>query len=246
VSVRILDSAADLAAAAAEEVATGLESALAARSRAALVLAGGSTPRRLYRLLGGPSLRQRIDWRRIELFWGDERCGAGGHSEGNYRMARETLLEDIDPAPEQIHHIDGSLPPEEAARRYEQVIRRRIGGEQPCFDLVLLGLGADGHTASLFPDRPELEGDQRLAVATRSPRPPHQRVSLTPLAFNGARRVVFLVDGEEKAVAVERVLERRDPRLPASWIGPRRGELLWLLDRAAAGGLERALPDRKS
>jgi 6-phosphogluconolactonase len=238
-----------LAEAAAEEVAGRLAAAIGRAGRARMVTSGGSTPRPLYRLLASPAFRDRLDWRRVELFQGDERCVPPDHPESNFGQLSQTLLAGVEPAA--VHRIEGERPAAEAAALYDRAVRD-AAGDPPRFDLALLGIGADGHTASLFPDTPpELAldgGGGRLAVATRSPEPPHPRVSLTLVALGGVERAVFLVAGEGKAEAVARALgpppEAGEPP-PAARVRPA-GSTLWLLDRAAAALLPgpRGLPKR--
>lgn len=231
-----------LAEAAAEEVVGRLGAAVERAGRARMVTSGGSTPRPLYRLLASPDFRERLDWRRVELFQGDERCVPPDHPESNFGQLTETLLAGV--APAAVHRIEGERDAAEAAALYDRVVRG-AAGDPPRFDLALLGIGPDGHTASLFPDTPrELArdgGGDRLAVATRSPEPPHPRVSLTLLALGGVERVVFMVAGERKAHAVARVLGRpaggaEGEPPPAARVRPA-GSTLWLLDRAAASRL---------
>ncbi len=237
--VRVLEDSAALAEAAAEEVVGVLGAAVAARGKVSLVLAGGSTPRELYRRLAGSPWRERVDWGAVELYWGDERCVAADDPASNYRMASETLLaglEAVGVEPAAVHRIAGELGAEEAVRDYDRTVRE-MAGDPPRFDLVLLGMGEDGHTASLFPATVDPEGSGRLAIATVAPVAPHERVSLTLGALNGAETVVFLVAGADKAEAVARALGQvsGDPAdaPPAARVRPR-GRLLWLLDREAA------------
>lgn len=237
--VRIFAGRAELAAAAAGEVARTLAAALAARPTASLVLAGGSTPEELYRRLAEgarASCAADLAWERVHLFWGDERAVPPDDPASNYRLARETLLAGR-PGRARVHRILGELPPAEAAERYEREIAAALGA-RPRFDLVLLGVGADGHTASLFPGGEELEASG-LATASRGPWPPRDRVSLTLGALSAARKVVFLVAGGERAAAVARVLGgAAEHAPPAARIRAADGETLWLLDRAAAASLE--------
>ena len=230
-----------------------LGAAIVERDRASLVLAGGSTPRELYRRLTELPWRERVGWRAVEIFWGDERCVAADDPASNFRMANETLLarlEEFGIEPAAVHRIPAERGGEEAARAYDEVVRE-AAGDPPRFDLVLLGMGGDGHTASLFPDTPEPDGGGRLAIVTRASVEPHERVSLTLRALNGADTAIFLVAGEDKAEAVARVFGARPgyvaPRAgfagepPAAWVRPRR-RLVWMLDRAAAARLPVAVP----
>jgi 6-phosphogluconolactonase len=199
-------------------------------------LAGGSTPRRLYQYLAQPSVAGLLDWSRIHLFWGDERCVSSNDPQSNYFMIRESLL-DCAPIPAgNVFPIDGALDPEYAAISYEAVL-----GEEP-LDLILLGMGDDGHTASLFLTTPRLREESSLAVATRSSLPPVNRISLSLRAINAARQAIFLVLGERKAGMLAQVMEqkrgRQDMTLPAAMVNPESGVLHWFVDHAAAAQLE--------
>lgn len=253
--IRILPDRAALAEAAGEEVGRALAAALAARPTASWVLAGGSTPAAVYRWLAELGRRPAVDWERVHLFWGDERAVPPDDPASNYRRARETLLAGP-PGGARVHRIRGELPAEEAAAEYEAAIAAALG-PRPRFDLALLGVGADGHTASLFPGGAELEAPGAVTVS-RAPVPPRERISLTLSALSAARRVIFLVAGREKAAAVARILgggpggagaaERAGPAegadpgaaaLPAALVRATEGETLWMLDRVAASGLSR-------
>jgi len=199
-------------------------------------LAGGSTPGRLYRRLARPDAAGLIDWGRMRLFWGDERCVPPGDPRSNYRMARESFLDAVPIPVGNIFPIDGTLDPERSAEAYAAVL-----GEKP-LDCVLLGMGDDGHTASLFPDTPRLREECRTVIASRSPVPPVHRVSLSLRSINAARCVLFLVLGNHKDVAVARVMDqlgRKDAFLPAAMVDPGRGALHWFLDQDAAALLNR-------
>jgi len=210
--------------------------AIRARGRFAAALAGGSTPRALYERLS----RMPLDWQNIHLFWGDERCVPPGHADSNYRMTAESLLDHIPIPPENIHRILGELSPAQAAESYEQELRAFFG-DSPRFDLVLLGMGDDGHTASLFPGSPALAEFVRWAVAvehTTPPLPLVSRVTLTFGVFNAARRVIFLVSGGGKASRLAEI--QRGDDYPAGRIQPADGDLLWFLDESAASLLKQA------
>ena len=198
-------------------------------------LAGGSTPGLLYRRLVQPDVAGSIDWRRIHLFWSDERCVQSGDPQSNYRMAKEFFLDHVPIAADNIFPIDGTLNPERSATTYAATL-----GDEP-LDLVLLGMGDDGHTASLFPDTPSLREECRTVIATLSPRPPIHRISLSLRTINAARRVMFLVLGNHKAVRIAQVMDqqgRPDAILPAAMVNPGRGALHWFLDYAAAAELK--------
>jgi 6-phosphogluconolactonase len=218
-----------------EAAAARVASALARKDRVTFALAGGSTPERMYERLAD---RDAIPWRRVEFFWGDERPVGPDSPESNYGMARRSLLAPAGIAAERVHRIEGERAPEDAARRYEDEIRRLVPGDPvPHLDLVLLGMGEDGHTASLFPGTSWDE--TRLVVANPVPKLGATRITMTPLLLNAARSIVFLAAGEGKADALRRVVEERAPELPASRIEPEAGDLVWLVDRAAASRLHR-------
>ncbi len=240
--VVIFDDAASLEEEAAQQVVRAVRNAVARRGECRLALSGGSTPRGLYARLAEEPHRERIDWSKLHLFWGDERCVPPDHPESNYRMVHEALLARV-PIPDgSVHRIPVELGPNRAAARYEEAIRAGSAEAVPRFDVVLLGMGVDGHTASLFPDAPALGGERRLVVPTVAPTPPHDRVSITLRVINAARLVVFLVVGPDKARTLARVLavegRASDGSLPASLVRPRAGRLLWLVDKAAAAHLE--------
>lgn len=238
----------------AREVIRIVAESLERRGRCALALAGGSTPRELYETLSQEPFLERLDWSRLDLFWGDERCVPPDHPASNYAMAREALLSRVPIPEDRVHRIRGELDPLEAANLYERELRSFAGGALPRLDLlrldlVLLGLGADGHTASLFPETPDLLGEERLAVPTLAPQTPRNRISLTLPVFNAARTVMFLVQGAGKADVLLAVLEGESlegPPLPAALVRPRTGRLLWMLDRAAAAKLRRGHDPRSA
>jgi len=216
------------------------------RGRFTVALSGGSTPRALYLLLAGPPYRAQVDWTRVQFYWGDERWVPADDAECNYRMARETLLDRLpELRPEQVHRIRTELPqPAEAADQYEQQLRRDFGvaaGQLPRFDLILLGLGPDGHTASLFPHTEALRVHDRLVVANYVPKLASYRITLSALVLSAAATVAFLVAGEDKAAALAAVVEGPgDPQTyPAQLVRPANGVLYWLVDRAAAAALKR-------
>ena len=232
----ILPDAATLAAAAAEEFVRALESS---SGPFRVALSGGSTPKALYGLLADEKhpYRARVPWERLRFFWGDERCVPPDHPDSNYRMAREALLSRVPVSPERVHRIEGELPEAaEAARRYEDAVRRELGAE-PRFDWIFLGLGADGHTASLFPGTTAVAERSKLVTSVWVEEKKTHRVTLTLPVLNAAKKIVFLVEGIDKALTVQLVLQDApSPVRPASQVLPK-GELLWLLDRAAASRL---------
>jgi 6-phosphogluconolactonase len=243
--VAVVDDAAALAREAAGEFERRAKEAIAARGRFAVALAGGSTPRRLYALLADPAapFRARIAWDRVHFFWGDERHVPPDDPGSNYRMAREELLSRV-PVPEQnVHRIEAERPDADAAAdTYERELMRFFAlapGQTPRFDLVLLGMGPDGHTASLFPGSSALEVRDRLVAAPWIPKLNEYRITLTLPVFNNAAAVVFLVSGADKSDALRAAMDSSNSTdlLPCQRIRPTQGELLWLVDSAAAGGL---------
>jgi 6-phosphogluconolactonase len=235
----VLDDAAALYAHAAEEIAHFAGEAVCTHGEFTLCLSGGSTPAATYELLG-TKFRLSVDWKEVQFFWGDERCVPPDHPASNFAMTTRTLLSKIEARPAQVHRIAGELKPEEAARAYEAELRSHFGidvGEFPRFNLVLLGLGDNSHTASLFPHNPAIHETERLTVAVEVDDPTQRhRVSLTAPVFNHAARAMFLVAGAPKAQAVWNVLKgpRDVDEYPAQIIAPEDGEVMWLLDKAAA------------
>lgn len=212
-----------------------------ANGRARIALSGGSTPKAAFQLLADPNqgYLKRLPWEDLELFWVDERTVPPDHPESNYRMTREALLDHAPVLPQQVHRMEGELPPEEAAARYESELRntfRLEGAELPRFDLISLGMGDDGHTASLFPHTAALHEMNRLVTANQVPQKDTWRITLTWPVINHARSVFFLIAGAEKAQRVHEVFTGpRDPeRLPSQLIWPSSGILTLFLDQAAA------------
>jgi len=203
-----------------------------------IALSGGNTPRLLYERLASQDFRERIEWRRLDLFWGDERFVPHTDERSNYRMVRETLLARAPVLIDHVHPIVTDGDPDEAARRYEALLHGIYGAEclspsPPLFDLVLLGLGADGHTASLFPGSRALDESDRWVAAVYGREVPRITLTYPSIACSGA--IVFLVTGGDKADVVARV-QQGDPALPAARIQAE-GEVVWFLDKEAAGAL---------
>ena len=219
------------------------EKAITARGRFTVALAGGSTPRDVYRLLANDEYSPLVEWDHTQVFWGDERCVPLADPENNAHMAREALLDHVSIPMDHIHRVQSQFPPEDAALDYEHILRNYFfarGLDAPRFDLVLLGMGAEGHTASLFPYSSALYERERWCVATFVDKIQQWRITLTPLALNSASKVIFLVVGEEKAEALREVLsEPKNPELfPAQIIDPAEGRVLWIVDQAAASLLD--------
>ena len=213
------------------------DAALAAKGSFRVSLSGGSTPKTLYGLLASDEFRGRFPWPHVSWYWGDERFVPYDHPESNYRMARDAMLSRAPVPPENIHPVPVDGPPVEAAERYEAILQEAYGASildprRPLFDVTLLGLGADGHTASLLPDDPILEERKRWVAAVSHGRP-EIRVTTTYPVIESSRRVAFLVAGQGKA-AILRALRTGASQLPAARVRPI-GELIWFVDRAAAG-----------
>ncbi len=206
-----------------------------ARGRFSVVLSGGATPRRTYELLAQPPFRDRVTWSRIHVFWGDERCVPLDDPRSNAGMAREALLKRV-PIPQvQIHPMLCGPSPEAAALAYEEALRSWFAGP-PRFDLIFLGLGVDGHTASLFPGEARLLEGERWVAAVHPPGRDLPRITLTPVIINQAEVVAFLVAGADKAAILKETLQGpgEPRRLPAQLIKPLTGEIYWLVDQSAA------------
>ena len=235
-----LDTPGQLADQAALEFQVRAEAAIEEAGRFAVALSGGSTPKAMLRLLAGPEYSTRVDWRRVHVFWSDERCVAPDDSNSNYAMARAALLSQVTIPDENVHRMQGEREPHEAAAAYDQLLRGFFGAATS-FDLTYLGLGPDGHTASLFPHSEALAVRDRYCAANQvrghvvSP----WRLTLTYPALNASKAVMFLVQGADKSDIIARVLKGpRDPEeLPAQGVAPSRGTTTWLLDAVAAAKL---------
>ncbi len=242
----VLDDVDALAREAASEFRRLAASAVASRGRFAVALAGGSTPRRLYALLSDPSapFQEEVPWNDVHFFWSDERCVPPDDPRSNYRMAREEMLDRVPVAPENVHRIEADRPDAAgAAADYERELRRVLAvpeSEIPRLDLALLGMGADGHTASLFPGSEALEIRDRLVAAPWVETLRARRVTLTLPIFDRAAAVVFLVAGTDKAQTLRAVWDPSAPpgAFPCQRVRPIDGELIWLVDRPAASLLE--------
>jgi 6-phosphogluconolactonase len=242
--IEIVDDPGALARAVAREFVEAAVQSVADRGRFTVALAGGSTPRAAYRMLATPAYATEVPWDKVHLFWSDERAVPPSDPDSNYGMAAEALIAHVPIPNAQVHRIEGERPPEAAAIEAERVLRRELGAV-PELDLVLLGLGEDGHTASLFPGQPVIRETVRLAAAVIAPKPPPARITFTPVTINAARRIAIVVAGAGKAAILARVLEgpRMPDQLPAQIVDPRHGTLRWLVDRAAAAELRTTAND---
>ena len=241
--IRILADGAAIAKRAAQEFVQAAITAVREKGSFSAALAGGSTPKALYGLLADdPVLRSQVPWDKIYLFFGDERHVGPGHPESNFRMATEAMLAKLPLRAEQVTRIKGEYPDtEDAAREYEQALREYFklkDGEYPRFDLVLAGMGNEGHTLSLFPGTKALHADGRIAVRNWIGKLYTERITLTALAASNAAQIIFMVTGADKAPALKAVLEGpfEPEQLPAQLLQPQNGKLLWLVD-AAAGSM---------
>jgi 6-phosphogluconolactonase len=215
------------------------EAALSGSGSFRVSLSGGSTPKALYGLLASDEFRDRFPWARVSWYWGDERFVPLDHPDSNYRMVREAMLDKAPVPPENIHPIPTDGDPDAAALRYEQILKSAYGGNildpaRPIFDITLLGIGTDGHTASLLPGSSALEEQDRWVVAVPQGRP-EVRITMTYPVIASSRRLAFLVAGKEKA-PVFNAIRKGDRRLPAARVRPV-GDLKWFVDQAVAGGV---------
>jgi 6-phosphogluconolactonase len=243
-ALRIFAGLAAATDAALELVLSAAAEAVAERDSFSIALSGGNTPADLYRRLAAPPAVERVRWPAVQVFFGDERCVPPGDPESNYGMVRRTLLAGAPVPAENVHRMAGELPPGVAAAMYEDELRnafRLPHDALPRFDLILLGMGPDGHTASLFPHTAALVERQRIVVANRVPQLNTDRLTLTLSVLNHARQVMFLVAGGDKADALAAVLEGppAPERYPAQSVRPTDGDLIWLVDEAAAAKLSR-------
>jgi len=240
VEIRVCADPGSLAVAAAEHFVALAQEAVTARGVFCVALSGGSTPRAAYALLATEEYAVRVDWGRVQVFWGDERCVSPDHMGSNYRMAREVLLDHVSVPQQNVHRLRGESCPGDVAALYEVELRKVFRVGVPHFDLVMLGMGQDGHTASLFPGTEVLDEQRRWVVAHYVDSVQGWRVTLSPLVINAARNVTFIVSGTDKSDVMREVLEgpSQPYLLPARLVNPDEGHLLWLLDEEAAALLE--------
>lgn len=225
---------------AAEQFVGLARQAIAARGRFAVALSGGSTPKALYSLLATAEFSEQLDWRQIHLFFGDERCVAPDHAESNYRMVAESLLTKIAIADENVHRMVGELAPDAAAAAYAAQLTGFFDLKEnhlPRFDLIFLGLGEDGHTASLFPDSSALHETKALVAPTYVEKLKAHRLTLTLPTINNAGQISFLIAGQSKVGIVKSILTGQNTEAPAARIKPSHGMLTWFVTEDAAGDL---------
>jgi 6-phosphogluconolactonase len=237
--LHVYDDAPTLARAVADLFARTADVAVAGRGDFHVALSGGNTPRTAYELLAEEPLRDEIPWANVFVYFGDERCVPPANEQSNYRMAEEAFLSSVPIPQANVHRIAGEVDPGHAANEYASLLRADFGNV-PQFDLVMLGLGPDGHTASLFPGTPPETDTDSLVRAVYAQSQEMWRVTITPKVINSARNVVFAVEGAEKAEILASVLEGPiDPvKYPAQIVHPYSGRLIWLVDASAAGMLK--------
>jgi 6-phosphogluconolactonase len=244
VTYRISSTPAEVAKAAAELFTSAATKAVELRGLARIAISGGTTPKAMFALLADPAqpFIKQVPWDKLDLYWVDERCVPPDHADSNYRMTKEALLSKVPLPAERIHRMEGELEPEVAAARYESTIRNSFkleGAETPTFDLVLLGMGDDGHTASLFPHTEGLNELIHIVIANHVPQKDTWRITLTSPVINQGREVAFLIEGAAKAQVLHNVLQGRyqPDTYPSQIIRPASGKLTFLLDSAAAAKL---------
>jgi len=247
-TVELFANGMEIARRAAADVVRIAGDAVAARGAFTIALSGGSTPKVLYALLAEhPSLRNSLPWDKMKVFFGDERHVAPGHADSNFQMATDAMLSKVPLRPDQVHRIKGEYPDTaQAAAEYEEVIRREFGfeaGAFPRFDLILLGMGSEGHTLSLFPGTKALNETQRIVTSNWVGKLCADRVTLTAPAANNAGNVIFMITGADKACALKSVLEgpHEPDQLPAQMIQPTNGNVSWLVDEAAGSMLSKRI-----
>jgi 6-phosphogluconolactonase len=223
---------------AAQHIVRIANESIATYSRFTMALSGGTTPRKTYELLGSEPYSRQINWTLVHIFWGDERCVPPESPDSNYRMAHEALLSKIPIPAVQVHRMLANKPDRDAAsQEYVEEMQRVFATDDiPSFDLIQLGMGPEGHTASLFPHQEALHEERRLVMPVSVPKPPPDRLTFTPPLLNAARNILFLVTGSDKADALHAVLEGsyQPDEYPAQIVRPPNGEVVWMVDTAAA------------
>jgi 6-phosphogluconolactonase len=234
--IKIFDTADELRNFAADYILNAISETITVRNKCSISLSGGTTPRKIYELLAEKAKKKDVEWKSVHFFWGDERCVPSDDEQSNYLMVKKSLLSSIDIPSENIHRIKVEMEPDESAFEYEAEIKRSFSTESiPRFDLMLLGLGDDTHTASLFPFSAALKEERRWAVPA-SKENGQNRVTLTLPVINSSATTIFIVSGKNKAEAVYRVFFNsfEPDKYPAQSVKPESGNLFWFMDRSAA------------
>lgn len=207
------------------------------KGKFSLALSGGSTPEKIFKFLSD-NYRTKINWNKVNFFWGDERCVIPTDDESNYKMAYDNLLSNLKIPVSNIFRIHGEADPEDEAKRYSEIIKKNVQQKNnfPGFDMIMLGLGEDGHTASIFPNQMDLITDDKICSVALHPVTSQKRITLTGKTINNAKKIIFIVTGEKKSKVVSDILNKNTGRkkYPAGFINPVSGKLIWLLDQAAA------------
>ncbi len=240
--IRILPDLETVSQAAARMFTSAAEVSITMKGIFSVAISGGATPARSYEILGSPAFTGRVAWPKVHIFWADERCVRPENEESNFYLARRTLLSRVDLPPDNIHRVRGEEGSRKGALLYEEEMKRFFGAKRvPVFDLIILGLGKDGHTASLFPGSSALRAGRRLAAPAQGGEGGLERVTLTLPVINNASRVIFLVSGPQKAGIVKEILggSGRREQYPAGLVRIRNGSLTWLIDEAASAGLQK-------
>ncbi|GHO73707.1 6-phosphogluconolactonase [Ktedonobacter sp. SOSP1-85] len=239
--ISVYSSLDTLSQAAARYVIQVAQEAIVSHGRFTFALSGGNTPKALYKLLAAEPYTSQIDWNLVDIFWSDERCVPPESEDSCYRLAMDTMLSKVPIPASQIHRMHAEEKDRDAASQaYTEEMRRVFGTSgTPAFDLILLGMGPEAHTASLFPHQPSLQERERLVMPVSVPKPPPARLTLTPPVLQAPRHVLFLVTGQDKAEAVKEVIEgaRNPDEYPAQLVQPTQGDVTWLFDTAAASQL---------
>lgn len=237
--IKIYETTDELYKGAAELIAGLISSFIRLNQKCSLVLSGGSTPGKLYRLLAD-HYKTEIDWRKVSLFWCDERFVPVEHPDNNYKLVRDTLIIHTNIQPESIFKINTDISPEESALEYEERMKIFFGNsDYPVFDIILLGLGKDGHTASIFPGTEAVDEDKRWVMGYNPAAVDTKRITITLPVINNAKNVIFIVSGEDKKEIIEKIFIKKEKgNFPALKVKPQNGSLFYLIDKAAAGNLK--------
>lgn len=234
--IRVLETPEELSKAAAELFIEAAAASIKKKGKFLVSLSGGSTPKRAFEILAEPANKVRVQWENVHIFWGDERCVPFVHPESNAGMTFKALLEHVSVPQDQTHIIKGDLPPHDAALVYNELLKKYFAQSDATFDLVFLGMGTDGHTASLFPYTPVLDENSFFAKEVYLEDLKKFRITITKNVINRASKVAFLISGENKAEVLKEVMygDYNYRRYPSQLIKPINGEIIWLLDKGAA------------